>query len=329
MKTIAAKIPGIFITFLIAVPAWLAGQRIPVVGAPILGIVFGMCLAGLKRLGMLEEGIKFTSQRILQYSIILLGFGMNLFQVFHTGKETLLLLCFTLTTTFLTAYLAGRLLKLDRNTNILIGVGSAICGGSAIAATAPVIGAREEEIAQSISTIFFFNVIAAFLFPAIGHLFGMNDHLFGLWAGTAINDTSSVVAAGYTYSESAGNLAVVVKLTRTLMIIPVTIVLALLQSGQQGKGAVGRRVFSVFPWFVIGFLLASVAVTFFPLPEALCEGLTKGGKFFVAMAMAGIGLNTNIGKLLKNGSRSILLGLICWLSLAIVSLGVQYLLLTL
>ena len=133
---------------------------------------------------------------------------------------------FTLTAAFGTAYLVGRALGLDKNTKILIGVGTSICGGSAIAATAPVIEADDKEVAFAISTIFLFNIIAVFVFPALGHLFKMSEDQFGLWAGTAINDTSSVVAAAFSYSDQAGRYATIVKLTRTLMIIPITLVLA-------------------------------------------------------------------------------------------------------
>ncbi len=322
------KIPGILLAILIALPAWLIGESLPVIGAPVLGILFGMLLSGWKRPDNLNSGILFTSKKILQYSIILLGFSMNLYQILNTGKETLLLLLFTLTSTFLIAYIAGKLLKIDTNTNILIGVGSAICGGSAIAATAPVIKAKDEEIAQAISTIFLFNVLAAFLFPAIGHFLRMSDHNFGLWAGTAINDTSSVVAAGFTFSDAAGKLAVIVKLTRTLMIIPITLVLAFYHSGKSRNGEKAQyNMVSIFPWFVIGFILTSVLATFAPLPVGVCTVFTKIGKYAIVMAMACIGLNTNLIKLIKNGLRPIMLGLICWVSLAVVSLSVQYLIL--
>lgn len=324
MNSLKNKIPGIFAAFIIAVPAWLIGTKIPVIGSPVLGILLGILLSGFKRPERFNEGIKFTSKKILQYSIILLGFDMNLFQVLKTGKETLILLLFTLTATFIIAYVMGKALKVDANTNILIGVGSAICGGSAIAAAAPVIKAKDEEIAQAISTIFLFNVIAAFLFPVIGHLLNMSNHTFGMWAGTAINDTSSVVAAGFTYSEAAGNLAVIVKLTRTLMIIPVTLFLALYKSGKAKQENRGEyHIISIFPWFVLGFILACILTTFLPLPSVLCKALAKVGKFCIVMAMACIGLNTNIAKLIKNGARPILLGLICWVSLAVVSLLVQ------
>lgn len=322
MKALQKKIPGILTAFLIAIPAWLIGLQLPVVGAPILGILFGMLLSGIKRPEMVNAGIRFTSKKILQYSIILIGFGMNLYQILNTGRDTVVLLFFTLTAAFLAAYIAGKALKVDKNTNILIGVGSAICGGSAIAAAAPVIKANDEEIAQAISTIFLFNVIAAFLFPALGHLINMSDHTFGMWAGTAINDTSSVVAAGYTYSDAAGNLAVIVKLTRTLMIIPVTLFLAFYQSGKKKKESRGEyNIVSIFPWFVLGFLLTSVITTFTPVSEVFCDAMTKTGKFMIVMAMVSIGLNTNLIKLVKNGYKSILLGLICWVTLAAISLA--------
>ncbi|MBP1737306.1 MAG: hypothetical protein H6Q60_1187 [Oscillospiraceae bacterium] len=321
------KIPGILLAAAIALPAWLIGEAFPIIGSPVIGLLFGMVLACWKRPDGLTEGVAFTSKEILQYSIILLGFGMNLFQVVRVGKQTLVLMAFTLTAAFLTAFLAGRLLQITGNTAVLIGVGSAICGGSAIAATAPVIGAKDEEVAHAISTIFLFNVIAAFLFPVLGHAMGMSDQAFGLWAGTAVNDTSSVVAAGYTFSSDAGDLAVIVKLTRTLMIVPITLVLALYTS--RGEGRAHNRMTHmarIFPWFVLGFVLACVIRTVTPLPESVALVLTKLGKYMIVMAMAAIGLNTNILELVKNGVRPILLGLFCWVVLAVTSLGVQALL---
>lgn len=329
MDKFVNRLPGIALAAVIAVPAWLIGKMVPVVGSPVLGILFGMLLAFWKRPRLLNEGIGYTSKKLLQYSIILLGFDMNLFNVFAVGKQTLVLMAFTLTAAFLTAFFAGKLLKIDGNTKTLIGVGSAICGGSAIAATAPVIHADDEEVARSISTIFLFNVIAAFLFPFLGHAFGMSDRSFGLWAGTAVNDTSSVVAAGYTFSSAAGDLAVIVKLTRTLMIVPVTLALALYTGKKDaGKREGGYSLRRIFPWFVLGFVAASVVNTFVALPAGMGGFLSQAGKFMIVMAMAAIGLNTNLVKLVKSGGRPILLGLICWAVLAATSLGVQRLILS-
>ena len=324
LKTIKRRIPGILLALLIAIPAWLIGKAIPVVGGPVLGILLGMLLAFWRRPEFLNEGIQYTSKKLLKYSIILLGFDMNLFQVFRVGSQTLLLMAFTLTAAFATAFLAGKFLHLNGNTKTLIGVGSAICGGSAIAATAPIIRASDEEVAHSISTIFLFNVIAAFLFPFLGHVLHMSDSFFGLWAGTAVNDTSSVVAAGYAYSDAAGNLAVIVKLTRTLMIVPITLVIAFLTSRQESKSKGDFHFGKVFPWFVLGFVLTSMISTFVPLPGGLGSFLAQAGKFVIVMAMAAIGLNTNLVKLVKSGAKPILLGFFCWVALALTSLGVQY-----
>lgn len=326
MEVLTKKLPGIALAGVIAIPAWLIGSAFPIIGSPVLGILFGILLAFWKRPAVFDDGIKFTSKKLLQYSIILLGFGMNLYNVFSAGVQTLALMVFTLTAAFLTAYVAGKFLKLDGNVKTLIGVGTAICGGSAIAATAPVINASDEEVAHSISTIFLFNVIAAFLFPFLGHLFGMTDTSFGMWTGTAVNDTSSVIAAGYTFSSAAGDLAVIVKLTRTLMIIPVTLALAI-YTARKTKGDISRAysLKKIFPWFILGFVAASVISTFVPLPSGVYAFLTQVGKFVIVMAMAAIGLNTNLKKLIKNGHKPILLGFICWVVLAITSLVVQYL----
>ncbi len=326
MKTIVNKLPGILIAIIIAIPAWTLGKSFPIIGSPILGILFGMILAFWKRPDIFDDGVKYTSKILLQYSIILLGFEMNLFNVFEVGSQTLVLMCFTLTAALVTAFITGKLLKVDGKTATLIGVGTSICGGSAIAATAPVIKANDEEVVHSISTIFLFNIIAAFLFPFLGHVLGMSDYSFGLWTGTAVNDTSSVVAAGYTFSNAAGNLAVIVKLTRTLMIVPITLVLAFYTSRKLTGGKTGSSysIAKIFPWFVLGFVGASVVNTFVPMPQGAGSFLAQIGKFVIVMAMASIGLNTNIVKLVKSGGKPILLGLICWVVLSLTSLGVQF-----
>lgn len=332
----AKMLAGMIVCLLIALPAWFLGRAFPIIGGPVFGILIGMVLAFGKRPPLLEKGIKFTSKYILQYSIILLGFEMNLFNVIRVGGQSLLVMLFTLSASFLTAYFVGRAMRLDGSTTTLIGVGTSICGGSAIAATAPVIRAKDEDVAQAISTIFLFNIIAVFIFPPLGHLLGLSDTGFGMWAGTAINDTSSVVAAGASWSSAAGNntalaFATIVKLTRTLMIVPITLVLAIYTtrklSRQQagGEDADGRfNIAKVFPWFVLGFVLTAVLNTFLPIPAAVSAGLVTAGKFMIVMAMTAIGLNTNLKRLLTNGLKPICLGLCCWFMVAVVSLLVQH-----
>ena len=325
---------GILMCFVIAVPAWLLGRAIPVIGGPVFGILFGIIIALFKRPESLEAGIKFTSKKILQWSIILLGFEMNLFNVIKVGGQSLAVMVFTLSASFITAYFVGKAMNIDGKTTCLIGVGTSICGGSAIAATAPVIRANDEEVAQAISTIFLFNIIAVFIFPPLGHLIGLTDTGFGMWAGTAINDTSSVVAAGASWSSAAGNntalaFATIVKLTRTLMIVPITLVLAVYTTRkvmkEQGTDTEGNNysIKKIFPWFVLGFVLTAIINTFVPLPEGLPETLVTIGKFMIVMAMTAIGLNTNLKKLLTNGLKPIGLGLCCWFVVAVVSLVVQ------
>lgn len=316
---------GILLAAGLAAPAWILGTLFPIVGSPVIGILIGLILASFRRPEFFQPGLTFTGKKVLQYSIVLMGFGLNLTAVLHVGGETLELMVFTLTASFLTAYLAGKWLHVEGKTQTLIGVGTSICGGSAIAATAPVIQADGKEVAHSISTIFLFNIIAAFLFPFVGHLLGMSDHTFGLWAGTAINDTSSVVAAGYSFSHAAGNFAVIVKLTRTLMIIPVTLFLAIYTSRRpSGEAKAAYRLTKIFPWFVLGFLLASLISTFVPLPAALLAALVSIGHYMIVMAMVAIGLNTQLVSLIRSGYRPILLGFICWFVLSVTSLAVQY-----
>ena len=328
---------GIIFCVIKAIPAWLWGMKFPIIGGPVFGILIGMIIAFFKRPEKLEKGIKFTSKYILQYSIILLGFEMNLFNVIKVGGQSLLVMLFTLTSSFITAYIMGRLLKTDGDITTLIGVGTSICGGSAIAATAPVIRAKDEDVAQAISTIFLFNIIAVFIFPALGHLLDLSDTGFGMWAGTAINDTSSVVAAGASWSSAAGNntalaFATIVKLTRTLMIVPITLVLAVytthkISRSKTEETASDDNNFSfikVFPWFVLGFVLTAILNTFLPIAASVSETLVAVGKFMIIMAMTAIGINTNLKKLLTNGLKPMILGLCCWFVVAVISLLVQH-----
>lgn len=323
MTSIATLLPGLGLALAIAVPAWLLGKAIPLIGGPVFAILFGILLAGWRRPNFFEPGLRFSAKKVLQYSIVLLGFEMNLYNVVRVGSQSLLIMLFTLSAAFLTAWLVGRALNLRGNTSILIGVGTAICGGSAIAATAPVIAADDKEVAYSISTIFLFNIAAVFLFPFAGHLLGLSDSGFGMWAGTAINDTSSVVAAAYSYSDAAGSYATIVKLTRTLMIIPITLTLAVYMA-RSNRAHGSFSLAKVFPLFVLGFLAASIISTLGVLPEAATAWLAQAGKFCIALAMAAIGLNTHLAQLVKNGIAPILLGLACWAAVALVSLLTQH-----
>lgn len=226
------KISGIGICLLIAVICWWLGRRIPVVGGSVFAILTGMVLSLLwKNKTRIQPGVSFTSKKILQYAVILLGFGLNLMEVAKVGMQSLPIIVSTISTSLIISYVLHKWMRIPANISTLVGVGSSICGGSAIAATAPVIDADDEEIAQAISVIFLFNIIAAVVFPVLGGSMGMSTEGFGPFAGTAINDTSSVTAAASAWDgmhpgANALDIATIVKLTRTLAIIPITLALA-------------------------------------------------------------------------------------------------------
>ena len=335
---------GVLFAFIIAVPAWLLGKQFEVIGGPVFAIIIGMVLALLVpgRAGEpLAAGVKFTSKKVLQWAVILLGFGLNLAQIAQVGMTSLPIIVATIATSLIVAYVLHRALKIPGKISTLVGVGSSICGGSAIAATAPVIDADDEEIAQSISVIFLFNVIAALVFPTLGAILGLSNEGFGLFAGTAVNDTSSVTAdaaawGGMPPAPDTPDGATILKLTRTLAIIPITLALAFWQihlakkAAAEGEGtgevAGSFDLKRIFPFFIIFFVLASVVTTVFALPAAVTAPIKELSKFFIIMAMAAIGFNTNIVKLVRTGGKPILMGLACWVAIASVSLGMQHLL---
>ena len=330
MEFVKKNALGILICLVIAVPAWLLGQRFEVVGGPVFAILIGMVIALFwKDQKSAKSGITYTSKKVLQLAVVLLGFGMNLSSVLQVGGQSLPIIVSTIATSLIVAFALYKALHMDSNISTLIGVGSSICGGSAIA---PVIGADDEEIAQAISVIFLFNVIAALIFPTLGGVLGLSNEGFGLFAGTAVNDTSSVTAAAAAWDgmhPGANTLdtAAIVKMTRTLAIIPITLVLALLRTRREGKqGGAQVDIKKIFPWFVLLFLLASIITTVLPIPAAAVSFLKNASKFFIVMAMGAIGLNTNIVKLVRTGGKPIFMGLCCWVAIAAVSLGMQHIL---
>lgn len=313
---------GIAFCVVMSIPAWHIGQRLPIIGAPVAGILIGILASNLFGIhDALKSGIQAGSKKILQMAIVLLGFQMNLNNLMILDVSAMFLIASVMIASFLVASFVGAAAGVSSNGKILVGVGSAICGGSAIAAAAPVVEASDEEVASAISTIFLFNVIAALVFPAMGRLMGMSDVQFGMWAGSAINDTSSVVAAGYSFSETAGKTAIIVKLVRTLMIIPVVFGLAffLTRSGKQAAGSHCSFI-KIFPWFVVGFLLACVANSINMLPSAAMSLWGQTGRFLIITAMVAIGCGANLKTLLRQGGRTVFLGFCCAVSVTLVSL---------
>jgi uncharacterized integral membrane protein (TIGR00698 family) len=243
-------------------------------------------------------------------------------------------MCFTLLTCFGGGYFVGKLLGLNWKLSNLISAGTGICGGSAIAAISPVIDAEDTDIAYAMSATFLFDMAMIVLFPILGKYLGLNDIAYGLWAGTAVNDTSSVVAAGYAFSETAGDFATMVKLTRTLAIIPTVIIFALIQVNLKKKEALTAdqntvirnnvNFFTLFPWFILGFLALAVINSLGIIPATVSSALKDISKFLMIAALAAIGLNTSFKEMRKSGFGPMLHGFIISALVVIVALAVEF-----
>lgn len=322
--------PGLVLVFVIALISTWLGSLLPIIGGPVFGILLGILINNtVGKPKNTIHGVLFSSKKVLQWAIIALGSGLSLLKVWETGIESFTVMVISLLAAFAAAYGFGRLLDIPGRLKILIGIGTGICGGSAIAAVSPIIEAKEEEIAYSVSTIFLFNVAAVLLFPHLGHVLKLTDKAFGLWAGTAINDTSSVVAAGYIYSNMAGDYATIVKLARTTMIIPITFAIAFLvgmrkKQDTDGGAAVQYSPAKVFPWFILWFLVASLFHTLGLFGDETVSIIGVLAKFMIVMALTAIGLSADVRKLLKTGIRPLIFGLLVWSTVSLVSLLVQW-----
>lgn len=324
--------PGLVLALFVALAATPLGRAVPVVGAPVFGIVLGLVLAAAVRPGAdLRPGLDFAAKPVLQASIVVLGATLSLREVASVGLHSLPVMLGTLAAALGGAWLLGRLLGVRGDTQVLIGVGTGICGASAIAATTAVLKPKQAQVAYAIGTIFAFNIIAVLVFPALGHLWGLSPRAFGLWAGTAVNDTSSVVAAAFSFSPAAGPYAVVVKLCRSLMLIPIVIAVAIWRSRRDAvvDGSESRPGWSSLPWrkvvplFLIGFLAASVLDTEGLVPAGWHPALIQTSTFLITTALAGIGLCLRLSDLRGAGVRPLLLGGMLWVLVAASSLGLQ------
>jgi uncharacterized integral membrane protein (TIGR00698 family) len=315
------KAAGLAAALVIGVFATLVGMLVPVVGAPVFAVAAGVLLSPLVRRSAWNVDV--AKGPVLQLSVVLLGAQLSLGEVVSVGAGSLPVMLGTLGVCLLLAWLVGRRLGVPRDLRTLIGVGTGICGASAIAATTPAIKAKSNDVAYAISTIFLFNVAAVLLFPLLGHLLGLSQHAFGLFAGTAVNDTSSVVAAAGTYGPAAVRYAVVVKLVRTLMIIPVVLVLSALTTRQR-SGV--RAAVSLVPWFLVAFLAMAGLHTAGLIPAGAQGFLHDVALLFIAVALAAVGLSTDVAALRRAGARPLLLGLILWVAVSVTSLSLQYLL---
>ena len=335
MKKIVRLLPGAALALVVAavakgLEALEAAAGLHFIGASVIALFIGMLInAFYKPNEVTLPGVKFTSKKILKFAIILLGASLNIRTVLTVGRFSLTVKLFTLATCFGLGALIGRALGLNWKTASLINAGTGICGGSAIAAIAPVIEADDMDIAYGLSATFLFDMVMIVVFPLLGRALGLSDAAFGLWAGTAVNDTSSVVATGYAFSERAGDFATMVKLTRTLTIIPAVLVfsavsLHMKRKSQAGASSAKVSLRAIFPWFILGFLAMSGLTSLGLIPTAAAAVLKNVSKFLMVAALAAIGLNTNFKALCRSGAKPMLHGFIISLLVVLVAIAVEY-----
>ena len=306
-----------------ATMAIAAGTLAPEVGAPALALVIGAALRPLLTFdAAARRVVQFASKRVLQAAIVLLGGTFGLGRVLQIGGSSAPVMLGTLAAGLVSAVVLGRALRIGPRLTTLVGVGTSICGASAIGAVSGVVAASEAEIAYAVSTIFVFNIVAVLIFPLIGHALSLSQHAFGVWAGTAVNDTSSVVAAAYTYGHTAGSVAVVTKLARTTMIVPIVLGLAVRQARTTAAAERGR-VWRALPFFLVWFVTASALNTVGLVPGSAVHALSHTASILIAVALAAIGLSTSPHALRRAGFRPLFLGALLWVVVAVTSLALQ------
>lgn len=332
IKALVQMLPGLLAALAVAAAAkWLEGLLpIHMIGASVIALFIGLILhPAAVRAPIFQKGLKFTSKRVLKLAIILLGASLSIGTVLNVGKMSLVVMVFTLLTCFGGGYFIGKALGLNWKLSNMISAGTGICGGSAIAAIAPVIDASDSDIAYAMSATFLFDMAMIILFPLIGRAMNLTDMAYGLWAGTAVNDTSSVVAAGYAFSEAAGDFATMVKLTRTLSIIPAVLVfggISMREKRLNGACADGKRVSlrGIFPWFIVGFLALTGINSLGLIPAGLSAAFKEISKFLMVAALAAIGLNTDFREMRKSGVNPMIHGFLISALVVIVALAVEY-----
>lgn len=320
--------PGIVLAVSIAAVATWLSTVLPsgILGAALIALLLGMILNPLtSRYTQFNAGTSWTGRVILRAGIIMAGITLSFAQVFQAGKYALILLAFTLVTAFGVGLICKRVFKINWKLASLLSISTAICGGTAVATLGPTIRAKNRDIAYAISATFIFDIITVILFPWFGRLLGLSDTSYGLWIGTSVNDTSSVVAAGYAFSDAAGALATIVKLTRTLFIVPIVLAFSWYYAKREKtEGAVEKvDIRKIFPWFILGFL-AMVAVRSTGLvPDQAVSSVAFLSKFSLSTALAAIGLRTSLKEVAGVGFKPMVAGVIIDSSVVVVSLFAQ------
>ncbi|NMB01892.1 MAG: putative sulfate exporter family transporter [Firmicutes bacterium] len=326
---------GVLLCITIAFVAMIVNNLLPVdlFGIALISLLLGMALNPvISKQEIFTAGVNWTSKRILRVGIILTGITLSFAQVFQAGKYALLLMLFTLTTAFGVGYICRHVFQMNWKLSSLLSVSTAICGGTAVATVGPVIKADDKEIAYALSATFIFDLLTVIAFPWIGTLLGLSDTSYGLWIGTSVNDTSSVVAAGYAFSEAAGSLATIVKLTRTLFIVPIVLAFSWIYTKKEMQNYNRQErakvnVAKIFPWFILGFLAVVGIRSIGILPESAINVIAFLAKFFLASALGAIGLKTSFREVAGVGVKPMIAAVIIDVSVVIVALFAQALIL--
>lgn len=300
---------GVVICVGVSVLAIMIEKLIPgdILGASIIALFLGTIINSFFHPDWIKPALKFTSKKVLKLSIILLGASLSVSTIMSVGKMTFFVMLFTFAMCFGGGYFVRKLFGLNWKLSNLISAGTGICGGSAIAAIAPVIDADDKDIAFALSSTFIFDMVMVALYPIMGKLLGMSDIAYGIWAGTSVNDTASVVASGYAFSELAGDFATMVKLTRTIAIIPTVLVFAYIGTRIKQKELKSKNsdkkvnIIKIIPWFIGGFLILAILNSIGFIPVRISEILKGISKFLMVTALAAIGLGTSISDFKKAG----------------------------
>ncbi|HZK46881.1 MAG TPA: YeiH family protein [Atopostipes sp.] len=328
MKLTKSHLYGVLLSGTIAVIAIYLNTILPtdLLGSAVIALLIGMVLNPfIERSDIYDDGISWTSKYVLRAGIIIAGVTLSFYQLVEAGKYALVLLFFTLITAFGVGYLMMKVFKMDWKLTSLLSVSTAICGGTAVATVGPTIRAKNRDIAYAISATFIFDILTVIAFPYIGQWLGLSDTGYGLWVGTSVNDTSSVVAAGYAFSDASGVLATIVKLTRTLFIVPIVLIFSWIYAKKEASTGSREKVniASIFPWFILGFLGVVALRTVGIIPETMVSPISSMSKFFLAMALGAIGLKTNLTEVSGVGFKPMVAAVIIDVSVVIVALIAQ------
>ena len=313
--------PGVCLAVGIAAVAHIGLRSVPAIPDVVAALALGVLIGTAGAREWAQAGARFIVRYGLRLAIIALGAGLDLRVVAGRGLATLLLIVVLVTIAMTLGLLMGRVARLPNTVAVLLGVGTAICGASAILAVSPLVRAREKETAYAITTIFAFNILALLCLPLIGHAVGIGQPTFGTWVGTAVNDTSVVVATGYTYGPIAGGIATLVKLTRTILLVPLCIAVGLVFAQRADTGSVLSRARHSIPWFVLGFFALSAMNTASIVPQAATHAVAQGGALLLVVVLAAVGLGVDVEGIRKMGLRPFLIGFALATTMAVISIG--------